>query len=154
MLEVTFEDIKATSDEFFRRHWLMSESKIPTWNRPWDLVGTLPGHDMQGIYILLGKHDEALYIGVGASLGGGKYIGHGLGSRTNKYTRMVEGQKGVPISEKKYAPRGIWGERGLSKIITLGFEQDYAYLSYGLEAYLLRESKTPYNKIRSARRLE
>lgn len=151
MLEVTFESVKVATNEFFRLHWPTSEPQVPTWNSPWNLVGTLPGHNMQGIYLLMGKNDVVLYIGVGASLGGSSYLGHGLGSRTNKYIYVIEGQNGVPISERKYSPKEIWAMRGLSKIVTLGFKPDYAYLSYGLESYLLREFAPPYNKVRSAR---
>jgi hypothetical protein len=149
--KVTFDAIKAASDEFFRRHWSTSETEVPSWNSPWDFVGTLPGHNKQGIYLLLGEHDEVLYIGVGASLGGGKYTGHGLGSRMNQYFTMAEGQRGVPLKNRQYAPKKKWADRGVSQVVTLGFHQDYAYLAYGLEAFLLREIETPYNKVRSAR---
>lgn len=151
MVEVTVEIVKAAADEFFSRHWPVSELRKPEWNQPWNMVGTLPGHHMQGIYLLLGKSDEVLYIGVGASLGGGKYVGHGLGSRTSRYVRMGKEQRKVPVEKRVYVPSVIWAERGLSKIITLGLSQDYAYLAYGLEAFLLREIETPYNKVRSAR---
>jgi|TARA_R110002072_G_C7942579_1_gene532622 hypothetical protein len=148
---ITLEDIKAVSDEFFRRHWPSSTVEMPRWNDPWDLVGTLPGHNKQGVYLLLGEHDEVLYIGVGASLGGGKYTGYGLGSRTGQYFRMAQGQRGIPVKDRQYVPKKKWAERGVSQVITLGFHQDYAYLAYGLEAFLLREIETPYNKVRSAR---
>ncbi|RUO38621.1 hypothetical protein CWE13_02965 [Aliidiomarina shirensis] len=151
MPKVTFDAIKAAADEFFHRHWPSSEAEVPSWNIPWDLVGTLPGHNKQGIYLLLGEHDEVLYIGVGASLGGGKYTGYGLGRRTNQYFRMAEGQRGVRVKNRQYAPKKKWADRGVSQVVTLGFHQDYAYLAYGLEAFLLREIETPYNKVRSAR---
>ncbi|WP_147270469.1 hypothetical protein [Halomonas sp. DQ26W] len=151
MPKVTFDAIIAASDEFFRRHWPLSEAEVPSWNSPWNLVGTLPGHNKQGIYLLLGGHDEVLYIGVGASLGSGKYTGYGLGARTNQYFRMAEGQRGVPVKNRRYAPKKKWADRGVSQVVTLGFHQDYAYLAYGLEAFLLREIETPYNKVRSAR---
>ncbi|TLF45104.1 hypothetical protein FEI13_18380 [Halomonas urmiana] len=151
MPKVTFDAIKAVSDEFFRRHWPSTEAEVPNWNSPWNLVGTLPGHNKQGIYLLLGEHDQVLYIGVGASLGGGKYTGYGLGARTNQYFRMAEGQRSVAVKNRQYTPKKKWADRGVSQAITLGFHQDYAYLAYGLEAFLLREVETPYNKVRSAR---
>lgn len=151
MPKVTFDNIQYFTDEFFRRHWSDTEAGIPVWNKPWDLKGTLHGHHTQGIYLLLGQYDEVLYIGVAASLGYGKYLGHGMGSRTKKYICMAEGQRSVSSEERKYIPQGKWIDLGLSKIITLSFNQDYAYLAYGLEAFLLRELKTPQNKIRSAR---
>lgn len=129
----------------------MPTQDLPTWNEPWDLVGTLHGHHMQGIYLLLGEDDEVLCIGVGASLGGGNYVGHGLGSRTSRYVKMADGQRSEPVENREYVPSGVWATRGLAKIMTLGFSQDYAYLAYELEAFLLREIETPYNKVRSAR---
>lgn len=151
MTEVSMEKVVAVADEFFARHWPASDCEVPVWSQSWNLVGTLPGHDMQGIYLLLGEDDRVLYIGVGASLGGGNYVGHGLGARTSRYVRMAEGQRSVPAESRKYIPSGVWADRGLSRIATLGFSQGYAYLAYGLEAYLLREIETPYNKVRSAR---
>lgn len=151
MEEVAFDEIKSATDEFLRRHWTSTGVEVPSWNVPWDLVGTLPGHDQQGIYLLMGEEDEVLYIGVGASLGGGKYVGYGLGARTSQYFRVAEGQRGVPVKDRRYVPKKQWADRGVSKVVTLGFNQDYAYLAYGLEAFLLRETKTPYNKVRSAR---
>lgn len=148
---ITLDNIKAVSDEFFRRHWPSSEDEVPRWNSPWGFVGTLPGHNKQGVYLLLGKHDEVLYIGVGASLGGSKYTGYGLGSRTRQYFRMEGGQRGVPVKDRQYVPKKKWADRSVSKVVTLSFHQDYAYLAYGLEAFLLRERETVYNKIRSAR---
>lgn len=148
---ITLDDIKVVSDEFFRRHWSSSGEEVPRWNSPWDLIGTLPGHNKQGVYLLLGEHGEVLYIGVGASLGGGKYTGYGLGSRTGQYFRMAEGQRGIPVKDRQYVPNNKWAERGVSKVVTLGFPQDYAYLAYGLEAFLLRVIAPPYNKVRSAR---
>jgi len=148
---ITLDDIKVVSDEFFRRHWPSSGEEVPKWNSPWDLIGTLPGHNKQGVYLLLGEHGEVLYIGVGASLGGGKYTGYGLGSRTGQYFRMAEGQRGIPVKDRQYVPNNKWAERGVSKVVTLGFPQDYAYLAYGLEAFLLRVIAPPYNKVRSAR---
>jgi hypothetical protein len=56
-----------------------------------------------------------------------------------------------PVENREYVPSGVWATRGLAKIMILGFSQDYAYLAYGLEAFLLREIETPYNKVRSAR---
>jgi len=151
MDKVTVDNVKKLAVSFFNRHWAISDVSAPTWNEAWGFIGTLPGHDKQGVYLLIGEDDEVLYIGVGASIGGGRYTGHGIGSRTNKYIRVGEGQRGKSNQDRQYRPVDKWADRGLSKIITLGFTEDFAYLSYGLEAYLLRECKTRFNIIRSAR---
>lgn len=58
--------------------------------------------------------------------GGGRYTGYGLGTRTNQYSRMAEGQRGVPVENRQYTPKKKWAGRGVSRVVTLGFHQDYA----------------------------
>ena len=143
---ITLESLQKSANEFFVKHWKIDLGDPPVWNDTWGLIGSMPGHDSQGIYALLSSHNSVLYVGVGASLGGGIYTGHGLGARIKNYVRV-----GGKDAETTYLPKGEWAERGLAKIVTLSFEQEYAYLAYALEAYLLREFSPPFNKIRSAR---
>lgn len=144
---VNFCDVQAKAAEFFHRHWPTVLGSFPAWNDEWNLHGSMPGHDSQGIYVLMSKTGAVLYIGVGASLGDGIYIGCGLGARIKRYIRVSKREN----NETSYSPKSEWAERGLSKIVTLSFEKEYAYLAYALEAYLLRELKTPFNSVRSAR---
>ena len=143
---ISLDSVRESTNEFFKKHWKLDLGEPPSWNEIWSLTGSMPGHDSQGIYALLSSQLSVLYVGVGASLGGGIYTGHGLGARIKRYVCVAK--KDV---ETTYQPKGEWVERGLEKIVTLSFEQEYAYLAYALEAYLLREFSPPFNKIRSAR---
>mgnify|MGYP007070654814 FL=1 len=134
------------TNEFFNLHWdeKIIGFPIPLWSAPWKFEGTQPNGNRQGCYILL-KGDEVLYIGVGASIGDGRYEGHGIGKRTNAYTQLGKGQRGVPCETRRYLPSKIWAERGLDGIAAIGFEKGYGYLAYALEAYLISRCPTPYN---------
>lgn len=89
-MTVDLAQLHAASDDFFKRHWPHSSwGAPPTWGQIWRFRGAMDGGDKQGVYALLSDRDEVLYIGVGASLGGGTYQGHGIGSRTASYCRMA-----------------------------------------------------------------
>jgi len=109
------------------------------------MKGTLPGHNSQGLYALLDDSGNVLYVGVGASLGYGRYKGHGIGSRVSNYRRVAPGQRGVGTKQRRYVPTGKWEKRGMRAVATLEFPADYAYLAYGLEAFLISASCPPYN---------
>jgi hypothetical protein len=141
---ISFSDVEQTTERFFQNHWPTHFGQHPSWNEAWGFEGSMQGHDQQGIYVLLGDARNVLYIGVGASLGTGRYAGHGLGSRTNRYMRTLSRK------QKQYTPTSPWKERGLSEIITLGFAQEHAYLAYGLEAFLLGQLAPPHNNQRPA----
>lgn len=151
MKKISIDSVKQLTTTFFEKHWNITDAPTPDWNEPWNFIGGLPGGDTQGVYLLMNDDHEVIYIGVGASIVGRAYTGHGIGSRVNNYIRMADGQRSVPLDRRKYEPKGEWAERDLSNIVTLGFSQDYAYMAYALEAYLLREFETPYNKVRSTR---
>lgn len=151
MKKVSFESVKNSASTFFEKHWNIASPARPEWNDVWAFIGGLPGGDTQGVYLLMNESDEVLYIGVGASKVGGRYSGHGIGSRASAYHCMAEGQRSVSLEQRKYVPKGDWTERGLAKIVTIGFTSEYAYMAYALEAFLIRETETPHNKVRSAR---
>jgi len=143
---------KATID-FFNLHWPYQKwGSPPDWGQPWRLIKANPAGNKQGVYALLNSKDEAIYIGVGASLGSGRYEGHGIGSRVGRCIRVAPNQKGIPIYERKYVPSPKWQQRGLSAIAAIGFTPGQAYLAYGLEAFLLAKFPTEFNKVRSARK--
>jgi hypothetical protein len=153
MTPITLDDIIIKTDTFLDLHWPQNKwKKPPNWSNPWLMQGTMPGSDKQGIYALLSHNNEVIYIGVGASLGGGIYEGCGLGSRTSRYTRVDKCKQSNSINERHYKPSNEWEERNLLAIATFGFEPEHAYLSYGLEAFLLSEFAPKYNKIRSVRK--
>lgn len=138
--------LKATTQTFFSLHWDESVlGRCPSWNEPWHFRGTLTGNKSQGVYALLDEKQQVLYVGVGASLGQGRYKGHGLGSRISAYRRVAPNQSGVPVKERLYMPVTKWSERKVSSIATLEFSDKYAYLAYALEALLIRELLPPEN---------
>lgn len=115
-------------------------------------ITSFPVGHKQGVYALLNSYDEVIYVGVGASLGHGVYEGHGIGSRTSRYTRVAPNQRGVPVPERQYIPVPKWRERKLNSIAAIGFEPEQAYLVYGLEAFLPSVFSPKFNKVRSARK--
>lgn len=141
---ITLTNVEDATERFFQDHWPTRFGPYPPWNEAWAFEGPMQGHDQQGIYILLGEMRNVLYIGVGASLGTGRYAGHGIGSRTSRYMRALSRKR------KEYAPRSPWKERGLTEIVTLGFSQEHAYVAYGLEAFLLGRLAPPHNNQRPA----
>ena len=152
MTGIQLQQVREETKCFLALHWPTELwTSPPEWNVPWYLQGTMPGGDKQGVYALLGDAENVIYIGVGASFGGGNYEGHGIGARTSRYFEMARDQRGVPVKERRYAPSRAWESRGLQSIATLGFEPNQAYLAYGLEAYLLSKLVPQFNKVRSAR---
>jgi hypothetical protein len=56
---------------FFDMHWYHENgSEIPEWKFDYTWSGSVPYHDLGGVYALLGDNDEVVYIGLGASRGG------------------------------------------------------------------------------------
>lgn len=141
---VTLQQLQENTDAFFERHWPDGRAWQGFSRRwePWDMVGTMPNHDRQGCYALLSGED-VLYVGVGASLGGGSYEGHGLGKRSVNYCRVAK--PGFSAADRPYAPKDKWAELGMTGMATLGFPSEYAYLAYGLEAFLIDVRKPPHN---------
>lgn len=134
------------SNKFFQLHWPPRWDRPPGWGSLWEYQGTMPSHDLQGVYALVSRPEIIAYIGVGAAFGSGLYEGCGLGSRTARYRSVVPGQAlSVNVKERKYIPPSPWNERGIYAIVTLGMRSDQAYLAYGLEAFLLAALKPEYN---------
>jgi hypothetical protein len=153
MADLILNDLAMETDKFLQLHWPKGLwLNAPNWSEPWFMKGEMPSGAKQGVYALLNNNREVIYIGVGASFGSGIYEGCGLGSRTTTYTRVASNQRGVPIKERRYIPSKEWQNRGLVAISTFGLEKEHAYLSYGLEAYLLSMFSPKYNKIRATRR--
>ncbi|MCX5819768.1 MAG: hypothetical protein NT047_07640 [Deltaproteobacteria bacterium] len=131
-------DLKAETLRFFCLHWNRESigNTPPEWSEPYTFVGPVPNHEKQGVYALLASNDVC-YIGVGASRNYGKYAGHGLGARLNKYLRVREGKRNIRDSERPYQLINQWKEKGIDQIFTLGFEKEQSYLSYALEVFLI-----------------
>lgn len=145
MKTVNFDVVRRSAADFFDKHWNVASPERPQWNAIWEFIGGLPGGNSQGVYLLLNKNDEVLYVGSAVAKVGGIYKNHGLGVRTQKYHCLSEGQRSVANDARKYEPKNEWAERGLAKIVTISFTPEYAYMACALEAYLIREAQTPHN---------
>lgn len=126
------EDLKRFTNEFFRRHWSDSLTQpIPTWNNDWKWKGSVPYHDKGGVYALFDASHTIVYIGLGASVGGGLYKAHGISRRLLAHVITTDRTKGRGF----YIPQKQWSE--VAAIGALGFPTEYAYLAPALEDYLI-----------------
>jgi hypothetical protein len=132
--------IKAT-ELFFSKHWdPSSKSNIPLWKSKWDWASSVPYHNKGGVYALLDDSGEILYIGIGASIGGGKYKEHGISRRLLSHVIKKD-----PSKKGAYIPRIKWSN--IKDIAAIGFDYDDSYLAASLEAFLIRELKPTMNSV-------
>ncbi|MDI5890728.1 hypothetical protein [Halomonas rhizosphaerae] len=144
MQESSLDSLKALTESFFSKHWNRDMlGDPPTWSERYAFEGSLPNHNMQGVYAFL-KEDIVTYVGVGTALGGGRYAGHGLGKRFQSYTKVINGAH-IPTD-----PRLV--EAG--SMVTIGFPQEYAYLANALELYLIGRMETQHNVHRPGRAVQ
>ena len=137
----SFIKLKQSTDEFFQRHW--SSASLPCQRPDWKvwenfLYGSVPNHDLGGCYVLF-SGDELLYVGLGASRGGGPYPNHGISRRLTKHVIESDPQRGGDRSRL----REPWNN--VNAIFTIGFPNECAYLAAALEAFLIRELNPPSN---------
>lgn len=140
---ISLEDLRQQTAHFLDLHWPEGEPR-PAWSEPWEFVGTIPNHEMQGCYALL-RGQEVIYIGVGAGNGPARYRGAGLGSRLHRYWQRHPEEPRTPDGESRYAPVQDWGEA--TAIVTIGFAPERGYLAYALEPYLIGKLKPERNTI-------
>lgn len=132
----------ALTEIFFQNHW--NEKKLglpPSWSSIHTDFRKIPNYDKQGVYAFV-KDDEITYIGVGTSRGGGLYRGNGLSARVMKYCRWIDKPNNV------YGPIDVRLKEA-GAIITIGFEQNHAYLANALEIYLISRLQPKYNYIKT-----
>lgn len=111
----------------------------PGW-KTWEpfLYGSVPSHDLGGCYALFSEN-ELLYIGLGASKGGGLYPDHGISRRLMAHVIASDRQRGQQWSKL----RESWGS--VTSIRTIGFPNDFSYMAAALETFLIRELNPPRN---------
>jgi hypothetical protein len=129
MTILTKNDLTAYTKRFFDTHWGIAFPP-PTWNFSWDWVGPIPNYQLGGLYALF-VGEELVYIGLGASRGGGRYQDSGISRRLGAHVYRV-----APPGDK-YVPRERWEQLGVTMVATLGFLADYNYLAPALEDYLI-----------------
>lgn len=139
----TFARLKEITEEFFRRHWDSSSSHpAPTWKNEWPWEGSVPYHNKGGVYALFDANGNVVYVGLGASRGGGIYKEHGISRRLLAHVIASDPSKGAG----HYVPRKAWNE--VADIGAIGFQKEYVYLAPALEDYLISELNPPRNRIK------
>ena len=138
----SLDNLCAQTEQFFHLHWNHQELGTPPfWSETYVFEGgNLPNHNRQGVYAFV-DDQTVTYIGVGASTGRGKSAGHGLGKRFQSYSRVVDGR------HTAMEPRLV----SAGSIITLGFDNETAYLAASLEIYLISRLDTEHNTNRPGR---
>lgn len=139
-----FNTLKKSTDEFFNRHWnVSSEHEVPTWKNGWPWQGSVPYHNKGGVYALFDSQGAIVYIGLGASRGGGIYKEHGISRRLLAHVITTDKVKGKGY----YVPRKAWGD--VRDIAAIGFPKEYKYLAPALEDYLIGELNPTRNKTKT-----
>ncbi|MBD9415899.1 GIY-YIG nuclease family protein [Pseudomonas sp. PDM16] len=135
------QDLIRLSAEFFQRHWdHASGQSEPEWKHGWSWKGSLPHYEKGGVYALFDTGGEVVYIGLGASKGGGRYIDRGISRRLINHVVMRDPSKG----KDHYMPKPNWLE--VNSIGAIGFPRESAYLALALEAFLIGELNPPRNR--------
>jgi hypothetical protein len=135
--------LESETARFSSLHWNTQHIShpIPKWGEPWHFTeGGIPDGDKGGCYALFNEKDEVIYIGVGASSGGGIYPDHGISRRLVGHVVQL-----IPDKEPKYAPKEKWVE--VKYLRTIPFEETENYLAYGLEALLIKSVKPERNRV-------
>ena len=142
VLNANLENLLEYTEDFFQNHWNGEKLGLPpSWSSIHTDFRKIPNYDKQGVYAFV-KDDEITYIGVGTSRGGGLYRGNGLSARVMKYCRWIDKSNNIygPIDARL---------KEAGAIVTIGFEQDHAYLANALEIYLISRLQPKYNYIKT-----
>lgn len=135
-------DLVISTEQFFKRHWGM-ELMHPQWDFAWDWSGPVPNYLLGGAYSLF-SGDKLLYIGLGASRGGGIYQDRGISRRL-----MAHVLKSAPKnSNVGYVLHDRWEHSRVDKIATIGFPKECDYLAPALEDYLIGQLNPPENIVK------
>lgn len=135
-------DVMKETDIFIKRHLNGFNNMLGKWEA-YNLRGTIPHRDSPGCYLLL-EGDEVIYIGLGASRGGGNYEGCGISARLKKHLYW---DKTVPSNDcagRVYKPIEKW--KDVSQIYTYAINREIGYMACALEAYLISTLKPKGNK--------
>jgi len=142
---LTVNNVEEKTKEFLKLHWrteLLESVELPEAWAAYNLKGAVPYGDRQGCYALV-EDDQVVYIGLGASRGGGLYSEHGLGARLNSHVLKWDRSIASDIESRVYLPQDRW--TNITEIFTYGFPSGYGYLACSLEAYLISKLDPPEN---------
>ena len=84
---ITKEHLETETKKFFDLHW-GSSPQIPTWDFSWNWCNAVPNHELGGVYALF-SGDALVYIGLGASIGGGIYKNRGIRTSHDRTARLA-----------------------------------------------------------------
>ena len=127
------------SKEFFDKHWDINQlGEPPVWSHVFSDFVRMPNYLKAGVYAFI-KKSEVIYIGVGASKGGGIYQDRGLSRRFQSYIRVDKLSKQPYVIDERL--------KKADGVVTIGFNSEHAYIAYGLEAFLISRINPEYNKI-------
>lgn len=135
-----YDDLISSSNVFFKIHWATTHlGTPPEWRNDWAWEGSVPHHDKGGVYALFDKNSDVIYVGLGASRGGGIYKEHGIARRLLSHVIKRDPEKGTGY----YIPKEKWSE--VYFIGAIGFSDEYTYLAPSLEDFLIRKISPPRN---------
>ena len=127
---------------FFSRHWGL-EDKMPEWDFSWEWCGSVPNYKLGGLYAIF-SGSKLLYVGLGASKGGGIYKDCGISRRLLAHVIQIS-KKDASTS---YEPRDRWKTLQVDLVATIGFPADHNYLACALEDYLIGRLNPPENQMK------
>lgn len=136
-------DLVGATNRFFDMHWNRASigCEPPTWVHWPEFKGSAPNYQLGGCYALF-EGPSLVYIGLGASKGGGLYPEHGISRRLMSHVLRIDRAKG----SEWLKPRPGW--QSVDSLYTIGFGSHFAHLASSLETYLIREFR---GKMRNAR---
>lgn len=143
----TIDDVVNYSNVFFEKHWDKSSPlQAPEWKCNWQWVGSVPYHDMAGVYALFEAAGNLVYVGLGASRGGGIYNEHGISRRLLAHVIAPDPSKGRGF----YKPKDKFAD--VTNIGAIGFPSEYSYLAPALEDYLIGMLNPPQNSVKKRKK--
>jgi hypothetical protein len=127
--------IEELTRDFFSKHWdKATHHPEPKWKKGWNWEGSVPYHNLGGVYALLGGNSEILYIGVATAKG------RSLAKRICSHVIRPDKKRGNGF----YQPKPKW--TAVNSISAVGLPKDYTYLAAALEVYLIERINPPMNK--------
>lgn len=130
--KVDLDQLRVETSAFFSLHWDTASLGVPPQWDCWEtfLEGSVPNYQFGGCYALF-ANEELIYVGLGASRGGGRYVAHGISRRMMAHVYRSDRTRG-PYSLQL---REGWEE--VTAAWTLGLP-DRDYLASALESFLIR----------------
>jgi hypothetical protein len=135
-------ELEAETSDFFDRHW-QGTKEIPQWDFSWEWCNAVPNYKLGGVYALF-SGENLLYIGLGASRGGGIYKSHGLSRRLLAHVLKIAPEG----STTSYIPQEYWENCSVGLVATIGFPDEFSYLACALEDYLIGRLNPPENSVK------